>query len=73
MAHTIMRYVQANYLLQYLQSHRPGWWGEGANIDWRTYDQWNARMRSPSRRAANMKLLWDKHPVSYTHLRAHET
>ena len=61
MAHTIMRYVQANYSLQYLQSHRPGWWGEGANIDWRTYDQWNARMRSPSRRAANMKLLWDKH------------
>jgi hypothetical protein len=37
-AHTAMRHIHANYSLQYLQSNRPGWWGEGANIDWRTYD-----------------------------------
>jgi hypothetical protein len=32
-----------------------------ANIDWLEYDRWNARMRSASRRAANMKHPWDMH------------
>ena len=56
-----MRYIQSNYTLQHLQSNRPDWLSDRANIDWLEYDRWNARMRSATRRAANMKHLWDMH------------
>jgi hypothetical protein len=56
-----MKYIQANYTPQHLQDARPDWSPENSNIDWPAYDRWNARMRSATRRAANMKLLWDMH------------
>jgi hypothetical protein len=58
---TIMKYIQANYTLQHLQNSRPDWTPDNSDIDWPAYDRWNARMRSATRRAANMKLLRDMH------------
>jgi hypothetical protein len=56
---TIMKYIQTNYMLNYT-TQRPEW-VQNDTLDWRLYDQWNARIRSPTRRADNMKLLWDKY------------
>ena len=56
---TIMKYIQTNYTLNYT-TQRPEWI-QNDTLDWRLYDQWNARIRSPTRRADNMKLLWDKY------------
>jgi hypothetical protein len=58
---TIMKYIQANYTLQHLQNSRPEWTPDNSDIDGPAYDRWNARMRGATRRAANMKLLWDLH------------
>ena len=56
-----MKYTQANYTLQHLQNTRPEWLPGNTEIDWQSYDRWNARMKSATRRAANMKHLWDMH------------
>jgi hypothetical protein len=61
MSQTIMKYTQENYTLQHLQNTRPEWLPGNTYIDWKSYDRWNARMKSATRRAANKKHLWDMH------------
>jgi len=68
MSQTVMKYIQTNYTLQHLQNTRPEWTPNQSDIDWPGYDRWNTRMKSATRRAANMKLIWDMYMTAeYVH------